>query len=229
MKNQTTFNLRVISEGDFDSAIGSADIYLDVLVTDTMVKAIFRAAEHLIATEAKEIILSADSELWPLEDIEQATGIIIDPSCFDLGDGTQLVVRKTCFFWRVVTQAFGVIETESVDFNSLISTFNDIHPAQLDAIKNDAGHWLVDLCDIGSNDWGQDADNLKSVVHELVKSVPSEALTDTLRYFRKLANDRTEHGGFPELHIEVPGSPRTQGERIIKQGDDLIAKLEGKL
>jgi hypothetical protein len=229
-----SLTLEAIS-GDFDGCINQAEIPMNLMISPVHARQILAMAEALSMTEGMEIQQPAYAGMWPEAELEEATGLSIDSVIFAQSPGTMLVVKRTGFFWRVFTDAFGVLETSFVDIMTLKKPFNLISPLQEEGreVKEDILCWLKDVCTAGTFDLADEADELKAILNELVPLVSMDRLKSCVANLDSQASaspkDDDDHP-FPVLHHpDANGEDGIQGGHLLKQGKDLLAKLEGRL
>lgn len=217
--------------GDFAAAIYLSNIEASITVTPAQAADIVNMAEALLLTTGSEISQPFSHEIWPVAALEEATGLTIDPNIFKTGRGTKLVVSKTSFHWRVVTEAFGVLETPALDLNVLKLRFNLILPFYQEgqSVKGDFLTWIQDLCSAGTFENVEEVDALREALNIVIFEIPMSRLRETASKLLKLASTSPEKGvsRFPALH-----APSSDGEiegayLLLNFGRDIIAKIDG--
>jgi len=227
MTDTLTLDLAIFNpEGDFSQCFTPGNVRTAFSIGRSTACEILHLAFGLIVgggTEASRPGAgnALSGEIWPLKDIEETTGIILDPAMFEATDGhgigeTELVVTQTTFFWRSVSQALGVLETERTDIMALKQAFELPVPADMADLQIEAGDWLIQVCEQGTPDIEEENIVLKQLVGTLLSQMVPSQLDAAVRSFRD------------SVKQDDADVPVLAGDKLLKKGGMFLNKLVGK-
>jgi len=240
MTDTLTLDLAIFNaEGDFSSCFMPGNVRTAFSIGRPMACSILNLAFGLIVGGGSEASRPAagsalEGDIWPLKDIEEATGMILDPAMFEAAAGngigeTELVVTQTTFFWRSVSQAFGVLETERTDIMKLKEAFGLPVPADMADLQIEVSDWLIQVCEQGTPDTEVETIVLKQLVGTLLSQMVPSQLEATVKAFRDIAKQDDEYADLLVLHQKDPRDPDKKfGDRLLSKGSMLLSKLVGK-
>lgn len=239
MLDTKTFNLAIYNPiGDFEQCFVAGDIRTSVTIDRFIASQILNQLHGLVLGGGDESISSASGSfkegvLWPYKDIEEATGIILDSVMFDNTgakdiDEPKLVVTKTGFFWRITTQALGILETERIDILAIRLAFELPTPVDLPGLQSSSGEWLLNTISQGSADTEQEVLVLNHMVREMANLMIPSQLETVVNGVLALAG---EEGEYAELEMFNQPNPSKATQELISttldEGHALHRKLSG--